>query len=102
MCPPPAAHFIEDEIAGDRHEPRREFCGRPVARGGFPDTDKHLLPNVLCLSRAAEHFCRRAHDAVLMPRHQRFKCLDVAGLNAKHKRNIILPPFGVLKAARWL
>ena len=102
MCPPPAAHFIEDEIARDRHEPGRELCSGLVARSGFPDTDKYLLPNVFCIDRAAEHFCRRAHHAVLMSRHQRFKCLEVAGLDAKHKRNIILPLFSVVEPARWL
>ena len=53
MCPPPPAHFVEDEIARDRHEPGREFCSGLVARGGFPNTDKYLLPNVLRVRRTA-------------------------------------------------
>jgi hypothetical protein len=101
-CPPPAAHFIEDEIAGDRHEPGGELCSWLVARGRFPDANKYLLPNVLCLGRVAEHSCRRTHHAMLMPRHQRFKCLEVASLDAKHKRNIVLLPFAVFEPARWL
>ena len=59
-------------------------------RGGFPDTDKYLLANVFRFRRIAKHLRRRADHAVLMPRHQHFEGFEIAGLNAKHERNILL------------
>ena len=90
MRSPSATQLIEDEIPRDRHEPRCEFGGRFVTRSGFPNTNKHLLPDILGLCRAAKHSSCRPDDTVLMSFHELFEGLDVAALSTKHKRNILL------------
>ena len=57
---------------------------------GFPNTHKDLLAYVFRFGRIAKHLRRRADHALLVTRHQRFKGFEIAGLDPKHERNILL------------
>ena len=50
------AHFVENQIAGDRQQPGRELCRRVVAGPALPNAHKDLLGDILGIGLASKHF----------------------------------------------
>ena len=83
------AHFIEDEIAGDREKPGGEFGRGMVAGRALPDPDKDLLGEILGIRFATQHFCDRAHDAELMPFDEGLERPLVPRFDREHEGDIL-------------
>lgn len=85
-----AAHFIEDEVAGDGEQPGGEFGAGFVARGGTPDADKDLLGHVVGIVEVVEHAHHRSNHGALMGLHQLFKGAGIPFFDAEHQAHIFL------------
>ena len=84
-----AAHFVEDEIPGDREQPGGEFRGGAVARGALPDPDEDLLGDVLGVGGPTQHFGDGADDAELVALDEGFEGALVASFDREHERDVI-------------
>ena len=84
-----AAHFVEDEVPGDREQPGGEFSGGAVTWSTLPDPDEDLLGNILGVGGPAEHFGDGADDAELVALDEGFEGALVARFDREHERDVI-------------
>jgi len=84
-----SAHFVEDEVPGDREQPGGEFGGGVVAWRTLPDPDENLLGDVLSVGVASQHFGDGADNAELVALDEGFESAFVAGFDREHERDVI-------------
>ena len=84
-----ATRLIEDKIAHDREQPRRELRRRFIAWSALPHTQKHLLGDVMRIFDIPQHSRRSADHDALMQLHESFKGLHITLLHQQHQPDVL-------------
>jgi len=84
-----AAQLVENQIARDFQQPRREFGARDISARAFPDPDKNLLRDVFYVRIAAQHPRHRARHQGLMPFNQFFERAGIALAHQPHEPHVL-------------
>jgi aminodeoxyfutalosine synthase len=100
------AQLVENQVARDFQQPRREFGARDISARAFPDADKDLLRDVFHIGVAAQHARHGPRHQSLMFFDELLECAGIASTHQLHEPQVVSvffrsPSISFLVARHW-